>query len=174
MKETLEQSELLQGLDETYCTRLLSVSQSQPLATGDYLFLLGDNASRLYVVLEGKIEICFPFSFGGGLRDIAVESKLPGSTLGWSAFVKPYRFTLSARAAEPSVVAAFPRHDLERLMAEDCRLGLAFTGRIAEIVGDRLLKIQALWVRELQRSLPGGMPGPDAGVPDTRQTSGRP
>ena len=172
MNETLMQSELLKGLEESHCSRLLSISDSRPLDTGEYLFLLGDTATRLYVVLEGRIDICFPFSLGSGMSDIAVESKLPGGALGWSAFVKPYRFTLSARAAEPSRVTSFPRLDLERLMEEDCRLGLAFNARITEIVGSRLLKMQALWARELQRSLPGGMPGARPGSQATHPTSG--
>ena len=165
MNITLEQSELLAGLDESHVSRLLSLSSSQPLDTGEYLFQLGDDASRLYVVLEGRIDICFPFSLGGEMRDIAVESKSPGSAIGWSSFVKPNRFRLSARAAQPSVLATFERQDLQRLIDEDSRLGLAFIGRIAEIVGSRLLKIQALWARELQRSLPQGMSGPQAGAP---------
>ena len=169
MNAILEQSELLAGLDKSHVSRLLSLSSSQPLDTGEYLFQLGDDATRLYVVLEGRIDICFPFSLGGEMRDIAVESKSPGSAIGWSSFVKPNRFRLSARAAQPSTLASFERQDLQRLIDEDSRLGLAFISRIAEIVGGRLLKIQALWARELQRSLPRGMSGPLAGAPGAHQ-----
>lgn len=156
METTLERSELLQGLDEDLCARLRAIARTQRLDTGGYLFLLGDAASQLYVVLEGRLDVCFPFSIGGAMSDIAVESILPGSALGWSAFVKPHRFTLSARAAEPSAVAAFPRDELDNLLQQDCRRGLAFTRRITELVGARLVKMRALWARELQRSLPGG------------------
>jgi len=170
MNGVLERSELLDGLDESCRSQLLEISGSQPLAAGEYLFTLGDTASRLYVVLEGKIDICFPFSLGEGMRDIAVESKSSGSALGWSAFVKPYRFRLSARAAEPSSVAVFEREDVERLMDEDHELGLAFARRIAEISASRLLKIQALWARELQRSLPQGVPGAPERVRPARES----
>ena len=172
MEQVLLRSELFEGLNPDGFPQLLAISESQSLNAGEYLFLLGDSASRLFVVIEGQVDLCFPFSLHGEMRDIAVESKPAGSALGWSAFVKPHRFRLSARAAEPSVVAAFSRSDVEQLMAQDCRLGLSFATRIAEIVAARLLKIQALWARELQRSLPRTTSGPLAGTSNQRQDEG--
>lgn len=92
---------------------------------------------------------------------------MPGSTLGWSALIKPYRFTLSARAAEPAKVAALTRPDLLRVLEADCRTGEKFMFHLAEIIGRRLLIIQALWARELQRAVAGGwvgLPAPGEGA----------
>lgn len=154
--ELLARSEFLSGMEAEQRDRLLAIAEKRELEPGEYLFKLGGDASHAYVVVEGRIEFCFPLSFGGSIHDVAVESKEAGSTLGWSAFVSPHSFTLSARAAEPSVVAAFPRADLQRVIADDSRLGYAVTSRIATIIGRRLLKIQALWARELQRSIARG------------------
>jgi CRP-like cAMP-binding protein len=156
MLEILSKSELLEGLPAAHVERLIRIAKRQTLEAGEYLFLLSDVANRLFVVVEGRIEVCFPLSIDGAMKDVAVEVRTPGSTLGWSALVKPHRFTLSARAAAPSTVMAFPRTELTRLMDEDCALGKALLGRIAEISGRRLLTMQALWARELQRSLVGG------------------
>ena len=159
MSDVLERSELLTGLDPAHVARLAAIAEHQSLAADEYLFLLGESADRLFVVLDGKLEVCFPLSFRGTMKDVAVETKEPGSALGWSALVKPYRFTLSARAAEPSEVACFARKELSALLEEDCQIGQAFIARIAEMVGRRFLTMQALWARELQRTIAGGLPG---------------
>ena len=117
------------------------------------MFLLGDNADRLYLVVTGSVDLCFPIRLHGVVKDITVETAAAGKTLGWSALVKPYRFTLSARVAEPTEVMAFTRRELLEFFDAEPRIGFALLTRISELVGVRLLRVQALWVRELQRTL---------------------
>ncbi|MBI2931527.1 MAG: cyclic nucleotide-binding domain-containing protein [Planctomycetes bacterium] len=157
MNEILKKSELFQGLEEATLSRLRAVARSRPLRVGEYLFLLGDRADHLYIVLRGKVDLCFPFSFAGVMRDIPIESKPAGGALGWSAFVEPHRFTLSARAAEPSEVAGFGRQELQEVFEADARSGWMFMRRVAAMVGHRLLDMQALWARELQRAMAGSL-----------------
>jgi CRP-like cAMP-binding protein len=140
-------------LRDTEAAQLLAVARPQQCHKGECLFLLGDHADRLYVVLTGKMELTFPLSFGGVVRDVPVELKTPGSALGWSALVKPHRFTLSARAAETSELAAFLRQDLLRVFEAEPRIGYVVMRHISEVVGRRLLQVQALWARELQRAV---------------------
>jgi len=149
----LRRAAIFEELQDTEVARLLAVVRPQQCHKGECLFLLGDHADRLYVVLSGKVELTFPLSFGGVVRDVPVESKTPGSALGWSALVKPHRFTLSARAAESSELAAFLRQDLLRVFEADPRIGYVVMRHIAEVVGRRLLQVQALWARELQRAV---------------------
>lgn len=159
MEAFLTQSELFEGLDERVVSRVVDVACPRSLRAGEYLFLLGDNADRVFVVRSGRVDTCFPVMLRGAMKDITVESKLPGDSLGWSALVKPYRFTMSARAAEPSEVIYFLRQELLSSLDEEPELGIEFSRRIAEVIGARLLKLQALWGRELQRSIENGMAG---------------
>ena len=163
MDSLLKESELFEGLTDGEISPLETIARHRSLEAGEYLFLLGDNADRLYTVLKGKVEICLPLSFRGTMKDIAVESMDPGRALGWSAFVRPYRFTLSARAAEPTEVVAFVRGEMLRVFDAEPRLGHVFSRRIAEVIGQRLFKMQALWGRELQRTLEERL-GPGSGV----------
>ena len=146
-------AELSQGLSSDELRSLEAIAIPKILCAGEYLFLIGDIADRLYVVAKGRVDLCFPISLGGVTKDISVESITPGQTLGWSALVEPYRFTLSARGAEASELVAFTRNDLLRCFDADARVGLLLLSRISKIVGIRLLKMQALWARELQRTL---------------------
>jgi CRP/FNR family transcriptional regulator, cyclic AMP receptor protein len=149
----LRRAAIFGELQDTEVARLLAVARSQQCHKGECLFLLGDHADRLYVVLTGKVELTFPLSFGGVVRDVPVESKTPGSALGWSALVKPHRFTLSARGVETSELATFPRQDLLRVFEAEPRIGYVVMRHIAEVIGRRLLQVQALWARELQRAV---------------------
>lgn len=149
----LRNASLLGELADVEVERLIEVARLRQCRKGECLFLLGDHADRLYVVLTGSIELSFPLSFAGSVRDIPVELKRPGSALGWSALVKPHRFTLSARAAEGSELASFLRQDLLRVFEAEPRIGCVFMRHVAEVIGRRLLQVQALWARELQRAV---------------------
>lgn len=151
--EILRRNEIFEGMDDSQVSRLAAVAQPRRLRPGECLFLMGERAEHLYIVVGGKIELTFPFSFGGTMRDICVESKLPGSALGWSALVKPYRFTLSARAAESSEVTSFARQDLSQVFDANPQTGYLFTKAVSAIVGRRLLHVQALWAREFQKAI---------------------
>lgn len=148
---------LFDGLSESQVERLSGIARPRSLRKEEYLFLLGDSADRLHIVLSGKVDLCFPLTLGQTLTDVPVESKSAGEALGWSALVKPYRFTLSARAAEPSNLAAILRKDLEEAFEADPGIGYALTKRIAEVIGRRLLKMQALWAREVQKAVEEGL-----------------
>jgi len=153
MRGVLDKCQLFDGLEEAQRSRLAQIAQRRDLVAGERLFELGSQADRVFVVLEGQMELCLPLSIQGVIREIVIESQGPGTTLGWSAFVKPYRFRLSARAAGPVAVACFERAELLRLIGENPTVGCALLERVAEIISRRLLTVQALWIRELQRSV---------------------
>lgn len=160
MYERLMQVDLFQGLNAADVLRLSSIGRVRALRSGEYLFLLGDSADYVSVVLHGQVDLCFPISAGGIVKDIAVEAVGPGRTVGWSALVKPFRFTLSARAAEPSEVMAFTRHDLLDLFDKSPAIARALLAGISELMANRLAMFQALWARELQRTLETASTGP--------------
>jgi CRP/FNR family cyclic AMP-dependent transcriptional regulator len=159
MDERIRSAELFTGLSAGRLLRLSTIGRPRTLRAGEYLFLLGDSAQHLCVVVSGQIELCFPISVGDVVKDIAVESAGPGKTVGWSALVKPFHFTLSARAAEPTEVVAFGRHDLLQVFESDQETRRTVVDGISELIANRLSMFQALWARELQRRLTSGGPG---------------
>lgn len=148
--------ELFRGLSATEIHRLSTIGTVRSLRAGEYLFLLGDSAECLCVVLDGHIDLCFPINVGGMVKDVAVERLGAGNTLGWSALVKPFRFTLSARAVEAAEIIAFTRHDLLDVFDANPTIARVVLAGISELVGNRLSMFQALWARELQRTLEAG------------------
>jgi CRP-like cAMP-binding protein len=158
MWEQLRQAELFGGLSAGKIQRLAALGRTRALRAGEYLFLLGDSAQYISVVAKGQVDLCFPISIGGVVRDISVETVGAGRTVGWSALVKPFRFTLSARAAGPTEVIAFARDGLQAEIDGDPEIGRVVLAGIAELMAARLAMFQALWARELQRTLESGRP----------------
>jgi len=153
MIEALRSADLFAGLSERQMQAVAQVAKPAHLAGQEILFLLGDAANALYVVVEGKMELRFPLPLGDEVREITIETLSSGEALGWSSLVRPYRFTLTARAAEPCLLASLARAQLVELFESDPRLGYLLSSRISEVVGLRLMAVQALWVRGLQRAL---------------------
>jgi len=151
MEQLLKQAELFEGLTSEEFRQLTDIGRRRTLRAGDYLFLLGEDAVDFSVVTRGNVDLCFPMPLGGEVKDISIESLGEGKALGWSALVKPYRFTLSARATQVSEVVSFARMALIDLFEHEPRLGYTFFMRISELVGIRLETFQALWARELRR-----------------------
>jgi CRP-like cAMP-binding protein len=162
MYELLRQAELVEGMSSDQIRRFSLLARVRTLPGGEYLFLLGDSAQYVCIVASGQVDLCFPIRIGGVMTDITVESVGSGRTVGWSALVKPYRFTLSARATEPTKLVAFSRQDLLHLFDNDPGIGCVLLSRVSELVGNRLSSFQALWARELQRRLETAVP-PSAG-----------
>ena len=154
--DTFRNSDLCKSLADEEFEKLVSLGERFTRSTGEYLFMLGDTADHLYVVLEGKVALCFPMSFGDVMKDVTVESARPGQTLGWSTLVKPYRFTLSARATETTRLVSFVRSDLLVLFKDEPQIGYLVMTAVSELLGFRLLRGQALWARELQRTVDAG------------------
>lgn len=158
MYDQIKAAELFSGLSLSRIRRLAAIGRALTLRTGEYLFLLGDSAQYVSVVTGGQVDLCCPISFGGVVKDITVESMGPGKTVGWSALVKPFRFTLSARAAQPSEVIAIARPELLHAFEADPEIERVVIARVSELVANRLTMFQALWVRELQRAISAGEP----------------
>jgi CRP-like cAMP-binding protein len=105
--------ELLNGLSSDEAEQVLKLGTRLIVPSGAELFRLGDHADRLFLTERGRIRLTLPMQVRGREEDIFVEERSPGQTVGWSALIPPYRFTLTATAPllEAEVIA-LPREAL--------------------------------------------------------------
>lgn len=153
MRAALSACPLFEGLEPDVLGRLERLATTKRFARGEHPFVIGQAAEHMYVVLKGKVELCIPLSIQGGIEEVCVETKEPCGAVGWSAFVSPYRFRLTARVPGEAELAVFPRDDLLRLFEGDPSMGYTFMQRVARMIAERLLTVQAMWARELQRAV---------------------
>jgi hypothetical protein len=121
---------VFRGFDAVEFMRLLNVGERATFAPGDVLLNAGVHADRLYIILDGAVEIT---------RDGASIALLkPGAAVGEISFLQDALTTASAAAAEPTRCLAFPTTALRALLARHPSMRLSMTGLLS---GDLAAKL---------------------------------
>ena len=147
------QADLLNGLTPDEAEGTLALGLRQTLSNGQQLFLLGAQADSLYLIQRGRIRLTLPMQVRGREEDILVEERAPGETVGWSALIPPYKFTLTATVPLETEVIALSREALRDHFASHPDIGYQVSLNLAAVIGHRLQQFQAMWLREMQRSV---------------------
>jgi len=142
-------SQLLAGhpifadLGEEIITTVVGCSRLVAFAEGALLVREGEPANTFYLVRRGRVSIEVHEARRGPL---VIETVGPGSLVGWSWLVPPYRWTFDARALEPVGAIAVDGACLRAKAAADPVLGFALLGRVSQ---ELLARLQATRVRLL-------------------------
>ncbi len=146
--------ELLNGLSSAEAAQVLKLGTKQIVPSGSSLFQLGDAADHLFLTERGRIRLTLPMQVRGREENVFVEERAPGQTVGWSALIPPYRFTLTATAEllEAEVIA-LPREALREYFATNPSAGYKIALNLAVVIGHRLQLFQTMWLREMKRTV---------------------
>ena len=102
------------------------------LAPGDFLFQEGEKADKMYVLLEGEVDIF--------LGDFVFETAGPGSLLGEMALIDDSPRTAHAVAKSPSRVAQIDRRRFHFLVQQTPH----FATHVMKTLADRLRDMNAV------------------------------
>jgi CRP-like cAMP-binding protein len=149
----LASAALFRGLTRAQCASFAAIAQPRRVSEHEYLFRLGERATRLLVIRNGLVELTMPLEMNGQEHDVVVETAGEGETVAWSALIEPYRFTLSGRTGTEVELLAFTRPDLQAALVRDPQAGLQVMTNVARLIGRRLQVVQAMWSRGLQRAV---------------------
>jgi CRP/FNR family transcriptional regulator, cyclic AMP receptor protein len=145
--------DLLDGLDAVQANEILALGKRLLLSSGAELFHLGDAAEGLFVIQRGRVRLTLPMHVRGRDEEVLVEERVPGQTVGWSALIPPYRFTLTAMAPLETEVVTLSRAALRAHFAAHPEVGQAVALNLAAVIGQRLQLFQTMWLREMQRTV---------------------
>jgi CRP-like cAMP-binding protein len=145
--------ELLNGLSPAEVEQILELGSRLIVPSGTLLFRLGDPADRLFLTERGRIRLTLPMHLRGKEEDVLVEERSPGQTVGWSALIPPYHFTLSAAASLDTEVIALPQKVLREYIAAQPAVGCKIALNLAVVIGHRLQLFQTMWLREMERTV---------------------
>ena len=96
---------------------------------GEIIFHLMEDAARVGIILEGKVEAQKSFPNGS---QINVSVRIPGELIGPAAvFSKSHKYPCDIVALEPVTVMMFRKEDLLRLMQKNVRILENLTAEIA-------------------------------------------
>jgi CRP/FNR family cyclic AMP-dependent transcriptional regulator len=144
-------TDLLKGLPPSEAEQVIGLGQRVLLSAGQELFHLGDTADCVYLIAHGRLRLTLPMQVRSREENVFVEERSSGQTVGWSALIPPYRFTLTATAAVETEVIAMPREALNAHFAAHPDTGYVASLNLARGIGERLQLFQAMWLREVQR-----------------------
>jgi CRP-like cAMP-binding protein len=145
------EAELFRGLAADDAEEAFGLGARITVSSGSELFRLGDEADRIFLILRGRLRLTMPMQVRGCEQDVLVEERGPGQTVGWSALIPPYRFTLTATAPLETEVLALSRESLQHYFLARPEIGCAVFLNLAAVVGQRLHLFQTMWLREMER-----------------------
>ncbi len=145
--------ELFAGLSLDEVNEALSFGSRITIRARSELFRMGDAADRLVIIERGRMRLTLPMHVRGQEEAVQVEESVPGQTVGWSALIPPYRFTLTATAPLETELIALSRDSLRGYFEKYPSVGYTVSLNLAAVIGRRLQVFQAMWLREMQRNL---------------------
>lgn len=144
----LSQSPFFAGLPEDYLARFAALAEEITCSAGDALFREGEEASRLYLLISGKVNIQVqPTSLQQPLTIVSLGTF--GQLVGWSGFMPPNYYTATAVCQEDSRLLTFDGTVFNRIIEENPALGLIVMRRIAGVISQRLRNIQGIVLKGL-------------------------
>jgi CRP/FNR family cyclic AMP-dependent transcriptional regulator len=104
-------------------------------STGHRLFREDGPADRFWLVHSGTVAIDLHVP---GRGDVVIEKVGPGTVVGWSWLIAPYRWRFGGVVADDIRALEFDAARVRAVMAEDPDLGREMDTRFLTIVADRL------------------------------------
>jgi CRP-like cAMP-binding protein len=113
------------------------IAEEVSFAKGAVILEEGKLASRLYVVVDGSVDL---WHDGGGAEKIKspVGEAAPSEVIGVSSMIEPFLLSATATASEPVRAIAVDAAGLRAMCEVDCGLGYTLMRHLARAVVERL------------------------------------
>jgi len=139
----LKKVDIFKGLNQDQLTAVNKGAREKKYLYGDRLFAEGENADRIWLVIEGKVDLRFDLPGRPTSEENTVFSITATETLGWSSFVPPFKYALSAYSATKSCkVLQIKKEHLLECFEKDPRMGLIFMTNVAAIASRHFDQLQ--------------------------------
>lgn len=153
MIELLKKFKIFEGMAEGELQEIARTCRLRRFEKGAQVFRAGDPAESLFMVNKGTVELRFKVSYHNASTEISLEKLSEGDAFGWSALTHPFKYTLSAFAAEDSELVEMKESDVKRICKENPQVGYILLNNIARIIGQRFSAIQEMLIQEIQQDL---------------------
>ena len=134
--EWLKKAELFGALNSSQLNTLFSQSHVEDCQEGKIIFHQGEEALRLYVLIQGSVELTVKAEEKVDFMTSRVEKE--GAVFGSPSLMEPYRYNVSAICLKPSKVLVLDAKHVKAKMEEDPKMGMEVMKRLASIYFNRL------------------------------------
>ena len=145
--ELLRRYPLFAGQNHYMLEEIAMLSSEMTKAKGEWLFHENEEATKLYLVLDGAVALTLFVYLNGEQQHLASSHSLgKNEIVGWSSIVPPHQNKLGARAVKESRLLEINAVPLRQLLDDNPEYGYHFLRQIAEVVSERfmLVNIQLL------------------------------
>lgn len=139
--ELLRRYPIFGFLDDAELKTVAMMAEALTLEPGELLFEINQPAGRLYLLMDGAIELYHVVTdnYDPTLRkEFYVSDINPGEICGISALIEPYQYTSTARAASLSHLVKFESAGLRALCETNPRLAYHLMNQVAKASLERL------------------------------------
>ncbi len=147
---TLQTLPLFQGLDQKTLDLIVPSFAYENFSENEIIFEQNGRADKLYILIEGKVDIRFKPHDGEVLTVTEIEE---GGVFGWSAALGRDTYTSCAISVMESAAFSVLGAELKRLCEEYPDTGVIILERLAEVIAQRLQKAHAHVVEMLHQGV---------------------
>jgi len=145
VRDFLKNVDIFKVLNDDQLASIASSFHEKEYKQGDKLFKEGDQASHIWIVAEGRVDLRFDLPGRSTSEETTISTISELMVFGWSGLVPPHEYTLSAYCATKSLkVVRGSRESLTTLFQENPRVGYLFMSNLIKVVGKRFQQLQAL------------------------------
>lgn len=134
--EWLKRTELFGSLEGPQLEALLSNAEVESLPQGKTIFKQGDQATCLYILIEGAVDLTVKTGEKMDLMTSKIEKE--GAVFGMPSLLEPFRYNVTATCLRPSKVLTIKADRLRKDMETDPRMGKEIMKKLALIYFNRL------------------------------------
>lgn len=134
-QEILWNCPLFYGLDNEDLAALATVAQRRSLHAGEVLFLAGEEAQGMHIVVHGRVKV-FVISPASG-REMVLTVEQPYQTVAELVALDGGGYPASAEALEDSEVLVLEQHGFQRVLRERPEIGV----HLMRMLGRRLRRL---------------------------------
>jgi CRP-like cAMP-binding protein len=139
--EWLKKTELFGTLDESQLNAVLAHSAVKSFSDGETIFLQGEDAKRLYILIEGTVNLAVKTEEKIDLITSKIEKE--GAVFGMPSLIEPFQYNVTATCLKPSRVLVMEADHIRTAINMDPRMGMEIMRRLASIYFNRLNEMRA-------------------------------
>ncbi|QTA87410.1 cyclic nucleotide-binding domain-containing protein [Desulfonema magnum] len=139
----LKKVEVLKSLNDEQLTAVQGCCEEKVFQSGARLFSEGEEATHLCVMMEGQVDLRFDLHGQSTSDANNISSLTESATFGWSAFVPPNKYKLSAYCATRNCkVLRMERDCLLRLFEQDTEIGYRIMTNVNVVIAKRFQQLR--------------------------------
>ncbi len=137
----LKRTELFEALEESQLNALLLHASVESFPEGKTIFNQGEKAVRLYVLVEGAVDLTIKTEEKIDFMTSKIEKE--GAVFGMPSLIEPFRYNVTAICLKPSKVLVLDADHIKERMEGDPKMGMEIMKKLASIYFNRLNEMRS-------------------------------